>query len=186
MAPGQACRKAAVSPSSRGLSPASRNVTRRCHAAGCSWNGSWTGDLCSGCVVCMVSVRDVLSVQLDRSGRGVVRMVRRRSTVRFRKRAPGQRHDHDLSGIVRGTSQHQECLGIGASEFFPDPAAKWPELTDSPVTCRGGRSVWRQAGQSACAIAGPLCRPCGRRHGPSTRPKSHEGPYAIPGAGSYL
>jgi hypothetical protein len=52
------------------------------------WNGSWTDDACDGCIVCNMSVREVLPVQLERRGLVVVRMVRRRSTVRFRKGAP--------------------------------------------------------------------------------------------------
>jgi len=53
-----------------------------------SWNGLWTGDAVNGCVVCNVSDRAVLSVLLARPVRDACGMVRRRSTVRFRKGAP--------------------------------------------------------------------------------------------------
>ena len=53
--------------------------------AGRAWNGSWTGNASRVCVVCNPSACGVLSVQLGRLRWGVVGMVRRRSTVQFRR-----------------------------------------------------------------------------------------------------
>src|ERR1022692_1050986 len=65
--------------------------------AGVPWTGSWTG--------CRAHwVRSVLSVHFlvqsvrpVRSGRGAVPMVRRSSTVRFRKGSPGQIYNFEIA-----------------------------------------------------------------------------------------
>src|ERR1022692_2314478 len=50
--------------------------------------GRGPGAVRTGCVLCFLRLFFVQSVQLVRPGRGAVPMVRRRSTVRFRKGAP--------------------------------------------------------------------------------------------------
>jgi hypothetical protein len=65
-----------------------RNVTEIGMRCAEPWNGSWTRVPFIGCVVCIESTSPAAFVQPERPGRVVVGMVRRRSTVRFRKGAP--------------------------------------------------------------------------------------------------
>jgi hypothetical protein len=94
--PGWVTADGRVQGASAGLSACPRTdchhlaVTGRYPVARAPWTGSWTGCRAHW-VLSVLSVHFLVqSVQLVRSGRQAVPMVRRRSTVRFRKGAPGQ------------------------------------------------------------------------------------------------
>ena len=123
-----------------GARACSLSVTSRAGLARRSWNESWTG-LAVQCVHSVLSERSAgRSVQAVRCGRVSVAMVRRRSTVRFRKGAPGHRpyfefnRDPECCFVdrVMETLSCSECTGCAI-----DPVA--------PITWRNhcaGQRLW--------------------------------------------
>src|SRR5258707_15785114 len=72
--------------------------------AGCwSWNESWTGCRAHWVHAVLPEHSGVPLVQAVQPGRGGVAMVRRRSTVRFRKGAPGGFHTSPVSRFTYGS-----------------------------------------------------------------------------------
>src|SRR5260370_33752185 len=71
-------------------------------AACWSWNESWTGCLAHWVHAVLPEHSGVPLVQVVQPGRGGVAMVRRRSTVRFRKGAPGREEYSNIYPMTTG------------------------------------------------------------------------------------
>src|SRR6266851_436039 len=119
-------------------------VTERDVRAGCglltkrgSWNESWTGCLAHWVHSVLPERSAVPSVQAVRSGRLSMAMVRRRSTVRFRKGAPGGLHIWPVSMFTFGTDTRLRArmiLGLPARGAESPGPAGWRERWPTPGT----------------------------------------------------
>src|SRR5215831_9691242 len=121
------------------------------------WNESWYGAVSAVCYQRIASTAAGLSVQAERLGRWAVLMVRRRSTVRFRKGAPVQKQSSaqkaNVVGTKVGTNGRASCNCIGGVRRRPKLPAngsgqailKRPPEGRGP-TGAGGRQADRAGG----------------------------------------